>query len=137
MPTATRIRADFGFSSHMCAMSTLNISNRQRYNTCKLHEFHRLSLGTHRVEIIPTYFCRVRLRLWVADLILFWASRWVMLSVLTPSMATTRSPWFICDCAALLPGVICVGKDKRKSLILLSRSVSKMVEELAQNYSTE
>lgn len=66
--------------------------------------------------------------MWLADLILFWASKWVMLSVLTPSMATTRSPWFICDCAALLPGVICVGKGK-KSHIRVSHSVRKALTE--------
>lgn len=42
----------------------------------------------------------------VADLILFWASRCVIPSVLTPSMAEMTSPWARLPPAALLPGVI-------------------------------
>lgn len=42
----------------------------------------------------------------VADLILFWASRCVIPSVLTPSMAEMMSPWARLPLTALLPGVI-------------------------------
>ena len=48
----------------------------------------------------------VRLSLVVAILILFWASRWLKPSVLTPSMAEIMSPWVKLPVAALLPGVI-------------------------------
>lgn len=48
----------------------------------------------------------VSVSLFVADLILFWASRCVIPSVLTPSMAEMMSPWARLPPTALLPGVI-------------------------------
>lgn len=48
----------------------------------------------------------------VAALILFWASRCVIPSVATPSMAEMMSPWARVPPAALLPGVICGRVDQ-------------------------
>lgn len=48
----------------------------------------------------------VSVSLFVADLILFWASRCVIPSVLTPSMAEMMSPCARLPPTALLPGVI-------------------------------
>lgn len=48
--------------------------------------------------------------MFVADLILFWASRCVIPSVLTPSMAEMMSPWARLPPTALLPGVIYRGE---------------------------
>lgn len=59
----------------------------------------------------------VRAILKVADLILFWASRCVIPSVLTPSIATMMSPWFRLLNAALLPGVICHKKHLNEILM--------------------
>lgn len=56
--------------------------------------------------MLLVYFCIERLSLMVADLILFWASRCVIPSVLTPSIAEMMSPWVKLPPAALLPGVI-------------------------------
>lgn len=47
-----------------------------------------------------------------ADLILFWASRCVIPSVLTPSMAEMMSPWAKLPPTALLPGVIYAGVNR-------------------------
>lgn len=48
----------------------------------------------------------------LADLILFWASRCVIPSVLTPSMAEMMSPWARLPPTALLPGVIYGGVNR-------------------------
>lgn len=48
----------------------------------------------------------------VADLILFWASRCVIPSVLTPSMDEMMSPWAKLPPTALLPGVIYGGGNR-------------------------
>lgn len=53
-----------------------------------------------------TYLTMVRDSLLLADLILFCASRCVIPSVLTPSMAEMMSPWARLPLTALLPGVI-------------------------------
>lgn len=58
------------------------------------------------VRVLVVYFCMLSVSLRVADLILFWASRCVIPSVLTPSMAEMMSPWARLPPAALLPGVI-------------------------------
>merc|ERR1719167_373231 len=50
-------------------------------------------------------FTMVRASLLEADLILFWASRCVIPSVLTPSMAEMMSPCARLPLTALLPGV--------------------------------
>lgn len=54
-----------------------------------------------------SYLTMLSVSLLAAILILFWASRWVMPSVLTPSMAVMMSPWARLPFTALLPGVIC------------------------------
>lgn len=59
------------------------------------------------VAPLGSYFTMLSVSLLVADLILFWASRWVIPSVLTPSMAVMMSPWAKLPFTALLPGVIC------------------------------
>jgi len=41
---------------------------------------------------VEVYLCMVRVSFVVAAFILFWASRWVMPSVLTPSIAVMMSP---------------------------------------------
>lgn len=61
------------------------------------------------------YFCRVRLRLPVQLLILFWASRWFMPSVAMPSMDRTVSPTVMPPLAALPPSVSC--RDRKKKLM--------------------
>lgn len=58
------------------------------------------------VRVLVVYFCIESASLLVADFILFWASRCVIPSVLTPSMAEMMSPWARLPPAALLPGVI-------------------------------
>lgn len=52
-----------------------------------------------------SYFCSVRLRLPAHALILFWASKWFMPSVVIPSMDSTRSPTEIFAFAAFPPSV--------------------------------
>lgn len=66
----------------------------------------RERFGKIRFDNVDVYLCMVRLSLVVADFILFWASRWVIPSVLTPSIAEMMSPWLRVPLAALLPGVI-------------------------------
>lgn len=61
------------------------------------------------MSVLVAYFCMVRDSVLVAALILFWASRCVIPSVLTPSMDEMMSPWARLPPAALLPGVICGG----------------------------
>lgn len=56
--------------------------------------------------VVRLDFCMVSDSLLVANLILFWASRCVIPSVLTPSMAEMMSPWARLPPTALLPGVI-------------------------------
>lgn len=58
---------------------------------------------------MAAYFTMVSVSLVVANLILFWASRCVIPSVLTPSMAEMMSPWVKLPPTALLPGVIYKG----------------------------
>lgn len=60
-----------------------------------------MSLGA-----LVVYFCIESVSLLVAALILFWASRWVIPSVVTPSMAEMMSPWVRLPPDALLAGVI-------------------------------
>lgn len=65
--------------------------------------------------VLVAYFTMVSVSLLVADLILFWASRCVIPSVLTPSMAEMMSPWAKLPPTALLPGVICGGGKQSRS----------------------
>lgn len=62
---------------------------------------------------VTAYFCRVRVRLLVQLLILFWASRWFMPSVAMPSMDRTMSPTVMPPLAALPPSVSCRDIKKR------------------------
>lgn len=63
--------------------------------------------------IVPVaYFTMLSVSLLVADLILFWASRCVIPSVLTPSIAEMMSPWVRLPPTALLPGVIYGGGNR-------------------------
>lgn len=66
-------------------------------------------------SVLVVYFSMVSDSLLVADLILFWASRCVIPSVLTPSMAEMMSPWARLPPTALLPGVIYGGGQQRRS----------------------
>lgn len=63
---------------------------------------------------VVAYFCRVRLRLPVQLLILFWASRWFMPSVAMPSMDRTTSPTVMPPLAAFPPSVSCRDIKKRE-----------------------
>lgn len=58
------------------------------------------------------YFCRVKLRLPVQLLILFWASRWFMPSVAMPSMDRTMSPTAMPPLTAFPPSVSCRNTQK-------------------------
>lgn len=69
------------------------------------------------------YFCRVRLRLPVQLLILFWASRWFMASVAMPPMDRTMSPTAMPPLAAFPPSVSCKHK-KHKQLESLTASLA-------------
>ena len=60
---------------------------------------------THCEYELMTYFCRLRLRLPLQLLILFWASRWFIPSVAMPSMDRTMSPTAIPPLAAFPPSV--------------------------------
>lgn len=75
--------------------------------------FHPAPLKVPLWDLLATYFTMVSVSLFVADLILFWASRCVIPSVLTPSMAEMMSPWARLPPTALLPGVIYRGERER------------------------
>ncbi len=74
-----------------------------------------ITTNTHTESEHMAYFCRVRLRLPVQLLILFWASRWFMPSVAMPSMDRTMSPTAMPPFAAFPPSVSCKGTKTTNS----------------------
>lgn len=83
------------------------ISPTYHFHNFYSHPWHLQKLLLNFCSVkLPSYFCIVSVSLFVADLILFWASRCVNPSVLTPSMAVMMSPWARLPPAALLAGVI-------------------------------
>lgn len=73
----------------------------------------------------------------VAHLILFWASRCVIPSVLTPSMAEMMSPWARLPPAALLPGVIYGGVKRAGHTDTDSSEITQTTEEVTQTNITD
>lgn len=87
---------------------------KSRTDLCLYHLYHLLKRGLG-ASVLVIYFSMVSDSLLVAHLILFWASRCVIPSVLTPSMAEMMSPWARLPPTALLPGVIYGGGQQTRS----------------------
>lgn len=91
------------------------LTKQNKHALCFLpHRLHPAPLKVPLWDLLATYFIMVSVSLFVADLILFWASRCVIPSVLTPSMAEMMSPWARLPPTALLPGVIYRGERERE-----------------------
>ena len=91
-----------------------NIYSDELKSCTDLCLYHPLKCG-FGVSVLVIYFSMVSDSLLVAHLILFWASRCVIPSVLTPSMAEMMSPWARLPPTALLPGVIYGGGQQERS----------------------
>lgn len=103
--TTSQVR---GQSKIKTAMRLDDITGSTRKMTCPPAQ-NTQWCKTQNVKLprsLCSYLLMVSARLYLAILILFWASRWVIPSVLMPSMATMTSPGTRLHCAALLPGVI-------------------------------